>query len=55
MHESHDEIPWRAIIGTRNRVVHAYLGIDDDVIWSIVNDDIPELVPALQALLDASE
>ena len=53
--ESRDEIPWRAIIGTRNRVVHAYLGIDDDVIWSIVTDDIPELMPALQALLDASE
>lgn len=52
VHESHDDIPWRAIIGTRNRVVHTYLGIDDDVIWSIVCDDIPKLVPALEALLD---
>ena len=29
-------IRWREIIGTRNRIVHAYLGIDDDVVWDIV-------------------
>ena len=31
--EMHPAIPWRQIIGTRNRVAHGYLGIDDDV-WS---------------------
>lgn len=50
--ESHADIPWRALIGTRNQVIHGYLGIDDDVIWSIVRDDIPALVPLLRALLD---
>ena len=50
--EAHAEVPWRAIIGARNRVIHAYMGIDDDVIWSIVRDDIPALVPLLEALLD---
>ena len=50
--DSHPEIPWRAAIGTRNRLIHGYLGIDDDIIWSIVRDDIPELTPLLSALLD---
>jgi len=50
--ESHTDIPWRALIGTRNQVIHGYLGIDDDVIWSIVRDDVPLLVPMLQALLE---
>lgn len=28
--------PWRQLVAVRNRLAHAYLGIDDDVIWSIV-------------------
>ncbi len=45
----HPEIPWRMIIGTRNRLIHGYLGIDDDTVWSIVRDDLPELLPVLEA------
>lgn len=50
---AHPEIPWRLIIATRNRLIHAYLGIDDDTIWSIILDDIPPLLCKLQALKDA--
>lgn len=35
------------IIATRNRLIHAYLGIDPDTIWSIVTDDIPALLTHL--------
>jgi uncharacterized protein with HEPN domain len=28
----HSEIPWRMIIAARNRLIHAYLGIDDDTL-----------------------
>ncbi len=49
--EAHPEIQWRQIIGTRNRVAHAYLGLDDDVIWDIICTDIPGLLPALRNLL----
>jgi uncharacterized protein with HEPN domain len=48
--ESHPAIPWRLIIATRNRLIHAYLGIDDDTIWSIIQDDIPPLLRALDEL-----
>ncbi|MCC5886226.1 MAG: DUF86 domain-containing protein [Gammaproteobacteria bacterium] len=48
----HPEIPWRQIIATRNRIIHAYLGIDDDTVWSIIQDDIPNLISALQQLND---
>lgn len=47
---AHPEIPWRVIIATRNRLIHGYLGIDDDTLWSIIRDDVPELLPLLQAL-----
>jgi uncharacterized protein with HEPN domain len=48
--DSHPNIPWRMIIATRNRLIHAYLGIDDDVIWSIVQDSIPELLDSLKQI-----
>ncbi|PAV26157.1 nucleotidyltransferase [Tamilnaduibacter salinus] len=47
---THPEIPWRMMIATRNRLIHGYLGIDDDTVWSIVQDDVPELLPLLEAL-----
>ncbi|MBI2800731.1 MAG: DUF86 domain-containing protein [Gammaproteobacteria bacterium] len=47
---AHPEIPWRLIVATRNRLIHAYLGIDDDTLWSIIQDDISALVTALQKL-----
>lgn len=46
---NHPEVPWRLIIATRNRLMHAYLGIDNDTIWSIIQTDIPALVEALSA------
>lgn len=49
----HGDIPWRQMIATRNRLIHAYLGIDDDVVWSIVRDELPPLQERLQALRDA--
>lgn len=46
----HPEIPWRMIIATRNRLIHGYLGIDNDTLWSIIQDDIPALQPLLESL-----
>ena len=46
------EIPWRMIIATRNRLIHAYLGIDDDTIWSIIQDDLPPLLTGLKKIIE---
>ena len=43
---AHPEIPWRTIIGTRNRLIHGYLGINSDIVWDIVCNDVPALLPA---------
>ncbi|MXX24479.1 MAG: DUF86 domain-containing protein [Caldilineaceae bacterium SB0668_bin_21] len=53
--EAHPEIQWRQIIGTRNQVAHAYLGLDNDVIWDIILTDIPDLLPALRNLLNTTD
>ncbi len=48
------KLQWRLIIATRNRLIHGYLGIDNDTLWSIVQSDIPALLPQLQELRDRS-
>ena len=46
--EQYPNIPWRMIIATRNQLIHGYLGIDNDILWSIINIDIPALMTQLQ-------
>jgi uncharacterized protein with HEPN domain len=45
------DIPWRKIVGTRNRLMHAYQGTEMSAVWSIVTQDLPALRVALQSLL----
>ena len=45
------DVPWRRIVAARNRVMHAYQGIDISAVWSMVSRDIPALQAALRALL----
>jgi uncharacterized protein with HEPN domain len=44
------QIAWRLIIATRNRLIHGYLGIDDDTLWSIIQADVPELLERVRQL-----
>lgn len=44
------QIPWRLVIATRNRLIHGYLGIDNDTLWSIVQSNVPDLLQALIGL-----
>jgi len=52
--EAHSEIPWHAIIGTRNRLAHSYLTISDRIIWGIIQEAVPDLLPALRSLLEST-
>jgi len=35
----------------RHKVVHDYLGVDEDIVWQVVTEDLPQLVAALQPLV----
>lgn len=51
---AHPQVPWRLIIATRNRLIHGYLGIDNDTLWSIVVSDVPALLTQLRLVKAAS-
>lgn len=47
---SEPDVPWRAISGFRNILVHDYLAIDVDAVWLVVDQALPPLRVALQRM-----
>jgi uncharacterized protein with HEPN domain len=46
------QIEWKKLRGFRNRIVHDYFGIDFEIVWSILSEDLEELVFQLEQLLN---
>jgi uncharacterized protein with HEPN domain len=42
------EVPWRELIGMRNRLAHGYFGINNAILWQVVSIETPKLFAALQ-------
>ncbi|MER3491319.1 MAG: hypothetical protein C4323_02700, partial [Mastigocladus sp. ERB_26_2] len=49
----HPEVPWSQIIGMRNILTHNYFEIDLDVVWFVVERDLPNLKLQIEAILRA--
>ncbi|HTL89142.1 MAG TPA: HepT-like ribonuclease domain-containing protein [Leptolyngbya sp.] len=45
------EIPWRDLIGMRNRIVHAYFDVDLEIVWKTATEDFPFLISKLEDIL----
>jgi len=53
--ETFSMIPWRNIIGMRNRLIHAYFDVNLSIVWDTVTTDLPPLVAALEEILSAED
>jgi uncharacterized protein with HEPN domain len=42
--ERSPQIPWREIVGMRNRLVHGYASVDHDIVWDVVAGDLAEVI-----------
>ena len=49
------DVPWRAIVAMRNRLIHAYAAIDPETVWKAACEDIPVLLTALRTLANPLE
>jgi len=48
-------IPWKEVVGTRDKLIHHYFGIDLDIVWKIICEDIPILKREITEILDDME
>jgi uncharacterized protein with HEPN domain len=44
------EIPWKEMSGMRDKLIHDYIGVDIDVIWKTIEDDLPILENLLEKI-----
>ena len=52
LQNKHPEINWPQISGLRNIIVHEYFGIDAEVIWNIIKNDLPYLAQSINPIIE---
>ena len=53
--DAHPDMPWKAIVGMRNFIVHEYEEIDYGLVWKAISIDLPTLTPRLEEIYEAFE
>lgn len=51
--QKHPDIPWSKMTGTRDVLIHDYMGVDLKTVWRVTQDRLPELKPLIDALTSA--
>lgn len=47
---AHEDVPWKLIAGTRDKLIHFYEGVDLEEVWKMVTADLPDLIRRLAPL-----
>lgn len=51
LRENYKEMPWQEIIGMRNKITHEYFGVDLDIVWQSIQEDLDSLENAVRKIL----
>ncbi|GAB6182279.1 HepT-like ribonuclease domain-containing protein [Thermodesulfovibrio hydrogeniphilus] len=49
--EKYKDIPWKEMAGMRDKISHAYFGIDFEIVWKVIQDRLPEIKPKIEKIL----
>ena len=47
----HSNIPWKDLAGVRDKLIHHYFGVNLTIVWKIIRDELPPLLPQLDEVL----
>ena len=49
--KAHPDLPWKSMVGMRDKLIHAYFDINLDVVWETVTQDLPPLITQLEKIV----
>jgi len=45
------DMPWKGMAGIRDRLIHDYFGVNLDIVWNVIKDELPKLEPQIEMML----
>jgi uncharacterized protein with HEPN domain len=55
LRDQYPDVPWRGMAGMRDRLIHAYFGIDYKLVWEAIKTDLPKMKPSIHQMIQALE
>ena len=52
---AHPQVPWSEMAGMRDRLIHAYFGVDYGLVWETIKERIPLVKPLIQSILEGGD
>ena len=53
--EQYPDIPWKRMAGIRDKLIHEYSGVDLEIIWSVIKEELPPIEPLIEKVLNDME
>ena len=53
--EKYSELPWKELAGVRDRLIHQYFGINYDIVWGIINEELSQLAVKIEKMINEAE
>ena len=52
LREKYSKIPWKRMAGMRDKLIHEYFGIDLEIVWEVIDNELPPIKPLIQKVLE---
>jgi uncharacterized protein with HEPN domain len=51
LRNKYPDVPWKGMAGLRDKMIHQYFGVNYDVVWAIIQDELPDLLAQVEDVL----